>query len=602
MSLPESPLTRFHSIIPMKLKLRSIPTKPRFTRLLPATAFAGWLAFSAAPVTALEPGPGAAKTDPLGDARKQLSQMFDSPDAGKPFENGSIRYVPGADRAVLQTPCYRLVDDQGRHIELTGVVHVGEKAYYDALNEHLATFDAVLFELVADADKVKALQSGTPVDGAEKEASLSVLYRVLAHDLLAMSMQMEVINYRRPTFIHADLSATELTDLLAKKGMTLDQLVAGQQQAQGLKLDVSQMAKLLPLLKLFVPKDDPSALERMMAPMFAKMDTGAAQAAGVSHEILIESRNLRALEVLDRELAAGRKNLSLFYGSGHLPDFKKRLNERGWKDDGVEWRDAWVIPAKTVAATETAPAPAPAADAAPAVPDEAANALLAAAFRPFAASPGVHFKSRLAIKADALGQKIEQEATAEVTALKPNRIILKVKGLDGKEGTLTSDGTTVTLQAKGADTYRQIPAPATFAGFAALPGLAEIGLDDGNSPFPYLSLEGEASLATAGFTDARLLTPADLEGNPHQRVQLSAQGNPVVFWLRKDAPFPLVKMDVDTAKLVEQQLGALGEQGAALKDLIKMEAGQFFSEGAVAESYPAETFRFTPPAGATKED
>ena len=43
----------------------------------------------------------------------------------------------------METPCYRLVDGQGRHLELTGAIHIGDKSYYEGLNEHFKGFDAV---------------------------------------------------------------------------------------------------------------------------------------------------------------------------------------------------------------------------------------------------------------------------------------------------------------------------------------------------------------------------------------------------------------------------------------------------------------------------
>ena len=62
-------------------------------------------------------------------------------------------------------------------------------------------------------------------------------------------------------------------------------------------------------------------------------------------EIIINRRNDRAMEVLESELAAGKKHLALFYGSAHLADFRKRLEAKGWRLTGEFWEDAWPFPA-----------------------------------------------------------------------------------------------------------------------------------------------------------------------------------------------------------------------------------------------------------------
>ena len=40
-------------------------------------------------------------------------------------------------------------------VDLVGAVHVGDKAYYQELNKLFKNYDAVLFELVAESDKVQ---------------------------------------------------------------------------------------------------------------------------------------------------------------------------------------------------------------------------------------------------------------------------------------------------------------------------------------------------------------------------------------------------------------------------------------------------------------
>ena len=62
--------------------------------------------------------------------------------------------------------------------------------------------------------------------------------------------------------------------------------------------------------------------------------------------MIISDRNQRCLEVMTREIAAGHKNLGIFYGAAHFPDMEKRLLEQGFKPVKQEWLTAWDIPKK----------------------------------------------------------------------------------------------------------------------------------------------------------------------------------------------------------------------------------------------------------------
>ena len=63
---------------------------------------------------------------------------------------------------------------------------------------------------------------------------------------------------------------------------------------------------------------------------------------GKEGSTLITERNKKALSVLQKQLAMGKKRIAIFYGAGHLSDMEKRLA----KDFGLirskeEWLDAW---------------------------------------------------------------------------------------------------------------------------------------------------------------------------------------------------------------------------------------------------------------------
>ena len=50
------------------------------------------------------------------------------------------------------------------------------------------------------------------------------------------------------------------------------------------------------------------------------------------------------MEVLKREIAAGKKEMAIFYGAGHLPDMERRLmSDFKMKRGGQTWLEAWEL-------------------------------------------------------------------------------------------------------------------------------------------------------------------------------------------------------------------------------------------------------------------
>ena len=53
-------------------------------------------------------------------------------------------------------------------------------------------------------------------------------------------------------------------------------------------------------------------------------------------------RNAAALKVLQKQLAAGKKRIGIFYGAAHLPDLEKHLVEDfGLARGSQQWLTAW---------------------------------------------------------------------------------------------------------------------------------------------------------------------------------------------------------------------------------------------------------------------
>jgi hypothetical protein len=77
-------------------------------------------------------------------------------------------------------------------------------------------------------------------------------------------------------------------------------------------------------------------------------------AAFAGESVIISDRNQRCIDVMNREIAAGKRKLGVFYGAAHFPDMEKRLTDAGFKRTGQEWITAWDIP-KDQAKPQAAP-------------------------------------------------------------------------------------------------------------------------------------------------------------------------------------------------------------------------------------------------------
>jgi hypothetical protein len=88
---------------------------------------------------------------------------------------------------------------------------------------------------------------------------------------------------------------------------------------------------------------DAIRMRRAMASQMTVMDNqlvGLADKDGKS--TLLTERNVKAFEVLRRELDLGKRNISVFYGAAHLLDMHDRLTQDfGGKLTKIEWLDAW---------------------------------------------------------------------------------------------------------------------------------------------------------------------------------------------------------------------------------------------------------------------
>ena len=99
------------------------------------------------------------------------------------------------------------------YVDLIGVVHIGERKYYEQLNDIFENYDSVLYELVAPEGTVIPKGGGGRAEGFNPIASLQMGMQ----QMLGLEFQLEHINYEKNNFRHADMSPTEFLESMKKQ-------------------------------------------------------------------------------------------------------------------------------------------------------------------------------------------------------------------------------------------------------------------------------------------------------------------------------------------------------------------------------------------------
>lgn len=224
---------------------------------------------------------------------------------------------------------------KGRVVDLVGVVHIGQRKYYEELNERLSTYDSVLYELVApDGTRIR------PEDLEERRSILASMQTGMK-DMLNLEYQLELIDYLAKNFRHADMSPEEFVEDLERRGDSIWKMVARMMGA-GLASSASTGGDAGMFLAL-LSNDRAKRMKQVMARQLVDMDLVTAGMDDANGEnTLIKGRNAKAFTILKEELDAGKKKIAVFYGAGHLSDMAERLEQKfEMRPRKTFWLDAW---------------------------------------------------------------------------------------------------------------------------------------------------------------------------------------------------------------------------------------------------------------------
>ena len=273
------------------------------------------------------PKPKDAKTDLSAKRASQFVRLVKDAD-GKP--------------TAMETAIVSLAKKDGSEnvtVDLIGAVHVGEKAYYDALNKAFADYDVVLYELVAPA--------GTRIAKGQKTSNrhLTGAMQNGMKGVLELEHQLESIDYTQENMVHADMSPDEFSKSMTDRGESFMGMMF-KMMGQGLAQQSRQQAKgqnfEWDTFGALFAKDRAIVLKRIMAQQFEDLETSMAAFNGKDGSTIITERNNVALKKLSEELQAGKKRIAIFYGAGHMPHMEERLiADFGLQRNSERWLSAW---------------------------------------------------------------------------------------------------------------------------------------------------------------------------------------------------------------------------------------------------------------------
>lgn len=274
----------------------------------------------------------------------------DQPTPAEPPRFLRVKRDKGQTVLALETSITRYVPkDAAREplsVDLVAVVHIGEQAYYDQLNKRFSDYDAVLYELVAP-EGTRVPKGGGKGGGGHPVSAMQNGMKTM----LGLEFQLERVDYTPKHFIHADMTPEEMSKSMADRQESWSQMflrMIGQGIAQQAKQQQQGTNGDFALLAALFAKDRTVRLKRILATQFEDMDASLAALDGPAGSTLITQRNKKALQVLDRELKAGKRKIAIFYGAGHMVDMEQRLlADYGLRRTDESWLTAWSMePAK----------------------------------------------------------------------------------------------------------------------------------------------------------------------------------------------------------------------------------------------------------------
>jgi len=250
-----------------------------------------------------------------------------------------MRFVKTAnDEGHVDTAIQTYRHPSGVEVALIGAVHIGDKAYYVALNQRFTSYDAVLYEMIKDAEVDPSELSGGGHPISQMQLGMK--------SLLGLEFQLEGIDYSVKNFVHADLDPATFSKLQGEKGESFFTLALQSffQEKRMMATGKLQGFDGIGLLMALASGDREHTMKWMFAQQLNELESmmaGMDQGVDGKGSVILRGRNEKAFEVLDEVIRQGKKRIGIFYGAGHMPDMGKRLMRKGFQRNREEWLVAW---------------------------------------------------------------------------------------------------------------------------------------------------------------------------------------------------------------------------------------------------------------------
>jgi hypothetical protein len=101
---------------------------------------------------------------------------------------------------------------------------------------------------------------------------------------------------------------------------------------------------LAKILEILCRKDSAPELKRLVGREFDQVERLMEGIESAGGTVIIGERNRLALQVLETEVAKGKRKIGIFYGAAHMPDMEHKLEEKGFIRKATDWLTAWDLP------------------------------------------------------------------------------------------------------------------------------------------------------------------------------------------------------------------------------------------------------------------
>lgn len=227
-------------------------------------------------------------------------------------------------------------------VDLIGVVHIGEKSYYERLNDEFKKYDALLYELVAPEGTVipKGGRKASEESGMNPVAAMQVGMQ----SALGLEFQLDHIDYTKDNFVHADMSPEEFSESMKSNDESVMKMML---KAVGQSMSRPSSMSNMDVLGIMFSKNKEVKMRQLFAEQMQDMEGGMAIFEGKDGSTIINHRNTKCMEILRQEMSDGKKRMAVFYGAGHLPDMQRILtSDFKMKRGGQYWLKAWDLSGK----------------------------------------------------------------------------------------------------------------------------------------------------------------------------------------------------------------------------------------------------------------